>query len=400
MDRWLGACLLMMWLPGTFCYGDIPDYGALPVSKDAGKQLARQWGHASASSSPLKIVGRAVARPVKRLLVGKIGQQMLSTVKIPYDALKKPSVLKEKVYKSVVGSLLNPLVLGSHLVSDVGGAAQSVKSARWRTSSRIMTCAMKFPLPLPFEHIFYVVDHGDLHNDFFDQSRLNSGAQKVIHKNQDAAYCFATPIKSKDSPSIAIERLNCMAHIPYHASYALLSYNCGGMTRKVLKSSKLGFPDLSNLGIGSNISKVPESVNAQVASQVKVCERYVDDIRQLIYNLEAATKVDPAIVARVLKLNPRKDTVTQLAISAARGGNPDNLKLMTSRLSGSGKIFGIQFYGSHHRHFGKSGAPKIGSHYKSMLKRMIRPLDAKTRDVVSESFPELEPLVRHPKLQG
>lgn len=312
------------------------DFTLLNLPETTKRTLNSQWGlqDESTTERALKFPFRLLGRPIKRLLHGKIGQGVTTTLALPYNLVHANKQKTDELYKSSLGTVLTPLSFVSETISDLGAATKSIKYAGLRTTSRIQVCASKFPL-LPMEHIFFTVDHGEIHNNNFDIEKSQKMDLDPARNFGADSYCFKVPLKDKQSASLAIERLSCLSTVDPAVDYKLLSYNCGGMTREYLHEAGLSFPDISNLGIGSsgNNKSIPESVIKSFAARRIDCNSYIEDLRNLIFDLEKGELVDPSRMNRILNFGPRKDAILQLILSAQRGQNENNVRALYNDLT-------------------------------------------------------------------
>ncbi len=325
------ACFLLFFII-QFHLSFANDFTQLDLPDDVKAVLNAQWGdrYESRLETMQKFPARLIGLPLKRLFGGKIGQSVGATIALPYATLSgSTDHFSSALYRSLLGYATNPLLVVNHGISDFFASFKTLRHAHLKSTSRIQVCTCKFPI-LPMEYIYFVADQGAFSN-------FGPGLEELAPKDQwyyNASNCFNVPIKSGESTSLALERLSCISRRAKISGADFINYNCGGITRDILHAAGLSFPDVSNLGIGSNMASTPKSMVEGLVRNKIICNGYIEDLRTLIFKLEKGEDLEFLLVEKVFLFTPEKDAILQLVISAYRGQNENNINLINNIIKG------------------------------------------------------------------
>ncbi len=306
-------------------------FSGLSLAPKIARQLNWQW--ADKDHRPIERAS-VLARVVEKVAHGKIVGTLSSALWLPYGAITEPNRVAGSFFKGMLQPILNPLLIVSYLFSDMQGAVSAFMHGERILTDRVRLCTHGTKAIVPTEHVYFLVDDGQINNLGQIIRILKGPAEKVQHYI-DVSSCEPVPVALNECVSLLIERLNYLVQTAFYFDsydYNLISYNCSGMTRMILESSGFGYEDLANLGLGGRFLRVPVQVKQKYEKEKDNVEMYLGKLRGLIIALEKKGKLDPLALDLVERFKPREDMVLQLFISAVRGGSRENLAEIKSAL--------------------------------------------------------------------
>jgi hypothetical protein len=179
----------------------------------------------------------------------------------------------------------------------------------------------------PAYHIAVVVDEGSIHNV---DNRFSHGRSESKKLDMNFLKCQSTYLTSDETESVAIERLNCTSSY-YFPNYDFVRYNCGGHAKDLLSISGFDSTTVENMGVGSNFRCPAKHVQYQIESVKQRCDEHINFVKDLIWHLENGNAFPQELNDYFLsKFNGSltHDVALQVILSAARGNNPENKKVV------------------------------------------------------------------------
>lgn len=296
--------------------------------------LDKVWGEQKENS--LTRVGlyapRLVGGTLKQIFWGRSARRIVRTGEAGVNAINGEITgdqeLVEKSGYQASDSAINVLGLGHDVVADIGASAKNVTSATSYRSSRIKLCTTNLMSnlgqQLNYTHFFNPAYHiGVIFDGMYDETSDGGASSDELRRYNDRGIvCEDVPVLSNEPEAIAIERLTRMDTV-FNPGYDFTSYNCGGYTRDILKSSGLGYPSFLNMGIGSEIDLKGSHKRLEDERQTAIlkCDEHINMVRELIDVVYHEEFIRPEIVEhfnrgrRRARMTP--DLVLQLMILAS-----------------------------------------------------------------------------------
>jgi hypothetical protein len=235
----------------------------------------------------------------KNILLGKTSTRVTNTLGLPFCS-------KLHLHDTAV----NPLLLFSDLVNDIGGITKSIHYKNSKRSKRIKICskslvtfnqsemydegmallacpfASTVGFALPFEHIYLKID-----DYMIDQNSSSFGIYKYdrsyTHKGDN---CLEVPLKDNESELLKIEKIHCLVN-EFKTPYNLFNNNCGSFSTSLLQSVAIGNPSFFNLGIGTEFKKTNPEIVRQLENGNNKCDEHIDNVTTF-FNLLLEQKGD------------------------------------------------------------------------------------------------------------
>ncbi len=325
--HWIILFLAVLYLPRP----------SLAATDGIEKNTQAIW-YAPAETSREKtalLAPRIVLRPFEDVLssktlarLGNTGKSLVMGIHGAYD--RSPAELECAGYVSAEG-ILNPAAAFVDLVSDVATILKSPTYATDRFSDRIQVCTANLltentdSLTIyqqfnPMEHIATMIDGG-----VYETRDPLLGGDLSFSKSKGGILCRATPIKSNETESIAIERLQCVdRHYRDYFDYDWLLANCGTFTYDILEAAGLDFPDFPNIGLGTFFRTEQKNRSQSMALVKASCDVHVSNVRKIISSVANNTPIEQSVKDELMEGLLSSDLEFQLAISAAKSTNEEN----------------------------------------------------------------------------
>ena len=221
---------------------------------------------------------------------------------------------------------------------------------------------------------------------------ISNGHELADSRPKGGITCVPVPLLRNESESLAIERLRCLDR-QFRPPYSFVRYNCVGYTRDLFGMAGLGYPDLPNAGIGGGyFIPRPAEVAERRRTALETCDGYVAWFQGALRALENGEPLTEAQVRRLPDVREAGDDLKlQFALSAARGGNPENaaaVRRTTQEFGDSGRFSSAALY-LETRH----GKVRVKPRFRKLIQSMLTELSAEARQRLAADYPGLIPLL-------
>lgn len=333
-------------------------YSTAPVSQEKYRAfINRTWrthGYESTVTRTLKFLPRLVGRTIKSKIYGYTGQAIIATILYPALALHPNRNPLATIGRTLISWIYSPFISVAHLAADAASKNFELGRAHHWSTNRIQACSFTFPL-LPAEHIYFQLDDMEL-NNAEGIARWNIDTDIL-----DGSRCFNVTSKRNVSPTMAAEKLTCIANYYSDHDHTIFANNCGFMTKQALADADLNYPISINLGIGGNFAFHTNSTIKRSHNRRKICIQHETLLLYFIYTLEAGLKLEMHLDA-LFKSQIGKEAELQLLISAfrMREENPHNWELISENI------------GNHLNYFIKPNRGMTGYYKKYTIPKNLR----------------------------